>query len=161
MRTVKLPVAIFVVAVLAVIGIGVGLVGGLPTESPGTTPASTYTLGGVRFTIRFPAKLERRQDVINGVPLPLLHDVGTASHDQLGVDVIVIPPNTASIAYTTGSPCGGKRPFGVTLPPLQQGEYCVSGTLRNGYEVIAWVGSGVGTGIAEAVMNSVKVLKTK
>lgn len=161
MRTLHHPIALFTIIVLAVIGVGVGLVGGLPTYSLGSTPPRTYVLGNVEFSIRFPGSLGSLPLTEGALPIAA-QDVGVAYQGQLGINVMVFSPNAAKIVTKrSGPPCSGIRPSGITLPTMQAGEYCSALLIRQGYWVAVWIATGNGTGIAEAVMKSVKVVKVE
>ena len=84
MRKLRHPIALFVVAVLVVIGIGVAVVGGLPT-------LTTYSLGGVQFAIDFPAVLLPQGDV-GSKGVSCLYADAASSRGHLAVLVAVVEP---------------------------------------------------------------------
>ena len=63
-RTVRHPIAMFVVVVLAVIGVGVGLVSGLPVIAP----LRAYGTAPLRFQAAFPTGLVGTVRVISSTP---------------------------------------------------------------------------------------------
>jgi hypothetical protein len=71
------------VAVLAVVGIGVALVGGL------SFPARTYGPPGLRFSLAFPAPLVPSSQV--GPGGQRIAYVGSANGDELGASVLAFP----------------------------------------------------------------------
>ena len=139
-------------AVLTVIGIGVGLVKGLP-------PATTYSLGTARFAIVFPTTLQPHHVASTGSPTcALLEDVGEADHDRLAVSILVSEGNCVNgIGSASGFDCF-RSPVanGVTLRPVADAYYCYAGigVERSRYFVGVAVGSSEGLGVAQRVADS-------
>ena len=125
--------ALVSVAVLAVVAIGVGLVGGLPKTTP-------YLVGGARFSIEFPTMLRPHATIFSSqVPPCTAADVGTADQGRLVVSVVVFeeggscfsfsPSSAASLSSScTSHEPSGTELAGVTVRAVQGSEYCLAGT---------------------------------
>ncbi len=163
--------AYLTVAVLAVIGIGVGLVGGLPSTNHSLrgVPTTTYSVGGVHFSIVFggsfsPFGSPSVQDFC-------MADVaGTADHDHLAVSVAVwkqagLCVGATSILSGRGpTPCYA-QPLGNESPAIRPGEgnsYCAAAIVVQvpKYYIMAMAENSEGSTAAQDVVKSFKFLGT-
>ncbi|MFZ0170846.1 MAG: hypothetical protein WAL04_04095 [Acidimicrobiales bacterium] len=169
--------AILTVAVLVVIGVGVGVVGGLPSA------AQKYSLNGIWFSVAFPARLTPEPTLLSpcsegdggmaeGAHLALVVEAlgPTGKTSPTPTDGIPSAAVSAHCVTVVGvgplTPCSstlGDNPFlGVPLH-LTPGEYCTSFTVRQVGSVTLLVSatSTKGLGAAEAVVRSFKVLGSR
>ena len=81
--------------VLAVIGIGASVVGGLPKTTP-------YLVGGARFSIDFPKRLQPHTTILSSqFPPCTAGDVATADKGRLAVSVVVFEEGGNCFAFST------------------------------------------------------------
>jgi hypothetical protein len=90
MRTVRHPITMFVVVVLAVVGIGVGLVSGLPAIAP----LRTYGASPLRFQAAFPTGLVGPVRVSSSTAGTVMYAAGTTESRLMfavsGIDLSVL-----------------------------------------------------------------------
>jgi hypothetical protein len=157
-------------AVLAVIGVGVALVDGLPT-------VSNYSLGGVQFVLSFPAALVQQPVRVSGFRVPCLYaDSAAATKAHLSLLVIVAEPgscassdashsalgfNTA-VSFITETPlsCPGPASSHRPFPPPARDDFRTRTVDENGYLVMLMAESCNGTSELEGVLNSFQVVNT-
>ena len=155
--------ALLTVALFAVIAIGASLVGGLPKPTQ-------YLVGGARFSIDFPTRLQPHTTLLRSqFPPCTSEDAATADRGRLAVfeeggDCLALSPSSAtSVSYScTSDPPTGTELAGVTVRHVQGSEYCLAGAdlARRGYFIVVMVESSEGLEAAERVVNSFVVLNT-
>ncbi len=181
MRRLKHPIALFVVAVLAVIGIGAGVVGGLPTPRTYAIGRATYSLGGVQFAIDFPGVLGPLSTVSKGVKTCGYIDDAVSSQGNLAVAVVVTEPEgCGGVAVSFNSSPGisessvntpAARSFDLSVPVAcrsnpselswsRENTFHNQRLQRRGYEVGVIVESCKGTAGIQGILNSFEILKT-
>ena len=175
--------ALLTAAVLAVIGIGVGLVSGLPS--------TTYSLGTARFSIVFPASLHRQ--LIAGFPC-VVADAATADEGRISLNIWVLEQSgrcAANPPQWQGSTGSGDSSFGFETrtsvssssgfvmfvpglqlcpPPASDGSstgirlpsvtscWATLGVQRPDYYIAVTVQSREGPAVAYSVLNSFRIL---
>jgi len=115
MRTVRHPITMFVVAVLAVVGIGVGLVAA-------TTHQKVYGPPSGRFTAAFPGRVyESRQQT--GLLLPVSYIFTTSRLSRVGSaanrEMLLSPAGLAGVTVLTPAPGNFDADFAATQRGLR------------------------------------------
>ncbi len=164
-------------AVLVVIGIGVGVVGGLPSlQAYRLPPARTYSINGVKFSVAFPGRLGPEPSSLS----PCSQGVGAVGDDAHLVVMVQMPGWTDSgrgtciviaqlgnngggfINERSSQPCSAHLQQPSLLGPLhlRSGLYCSASRVVQKDDAIIIVSATSTEGLqpVESAVNSFKLL---